>query len=144
MAFIDIFNFKKYFAAPSDSQVARYGHVNAVYDDLAPRIKNHVNYISTTSVGDIEIPITSYAGTISIFNRTLSAGTGNDDPGMFSFILTGDFITEDSMIILTSSCAAVDNVSVQYIISGNVAEISFLNYSTIAVTALKANFLIIN
>lgn len=144
MAFIDIFNFKKYFAKSSDAQVARYGHVNALYDDLAPRIKNHVNYVSTTSVGDIDIPITSYAGTVSIFNRTLSAGTGNDDPGMFSFTLTGDFITDDSMIILTSSGGAVDNVSVKYTISGNVAEISFLNYSTIAVTALKANFLIIN
>jgi hypothetical protein len=28
MAFIDIFNFKKYFATDSDSQVARVGHVN--------------------------------------------------------------------------------------------------------------------
>jgi len=35
MAFIDIFNFKKYFSKPSDSQVARYGHVNAVYDALS-------------------------------------------------------------------------------------------------------------
>ncbi len=35
MAFIDIFNFKKYFSKPSDAQVARIGHVNAVYDALS-------------------------------------------------------------------------------------------------------------
>ena len=35
MAFIDIFNFKKYFRKPSDAQVARYGHVNALYDQLS-------------------------------------------------------------------------------------------------------------
>jgi hypothetical protein len=35
MAFIDIFNFKKYFSKPSDAQVARYGHVNALYDQLS-------------------------------------------------------------------------------------------------------------
>ncbi len=34
MSFINIFNFKKYFTKPSDAQVARIGHVNAVYDAL--------------------------------------------------------------------------------------------------------------
>jgi hypothetical protein len=41
MAFIDIFNFKKYFSKPSDSQVARYGHVNALYDALQQPEKNY-------------------------------------------------------------------------------------------------------
>jgi hypothetical protein len=41
MAFIDIFNFKKYFSRPSDAQVARYGHVNALYDALSQPEKNY-------------------------------------------------------------------------------------------------------
>lgn len=32
MAFIDIFNFKKYITKQSDAQVARYGHVNAAVE----------------------------------------------------------------------------------------------------------------
>ena len=51
MAFIDIFNFKKYFSKPSDAQVARYGHVNALYDALQqPPIdlyEKHIKFYST-------------------------------------------------------------------------------------------------
>ena len=51
MAFIDIFNFKKYFSKPSDAQVARYGHVNALYDQLSantytPPYKSYVAQFS--------------------------------------------------------------------------------------------------
>ena len=42
MGFIDIFNFKKYFAKPSDSNVARYGHVNALAEATLDAVKNNV------------------------------------------------------------------------------------------------------
>lgn len=58
MAFIDIFNFKKYFSKPSDAQVARYGHVNALYDQLSAN-----TYTS---------PYKSY---VVQFNSDVSAGT---------------------------------------------------------------------
>lgn len=42
MGFIDIFNFKKYFAKASDSNVARYGHVNALAAATLGAVKNNV------------------------------------------------------------------------------------------------------
>jgi hypothetical protein len=54
MAFIDIFNFKKYFSRPSDAQVARYGHVNALYDALqqpaADLYEKHIRFYSTDGI----------------------------------------------------------------------------------------------
>jgi hypothetical protein len=41
MAFVDIFNFKKYITKPSDALTARVGHVNAVYDALQQPEKNY-------------------------------------------------------------------------------------------------------
>lgn len=63
MAFIDIFNFKKYFSKPSDSQVARYGHVNALYEALQqPTEKVFIARIGATLNGDPFI-ITEYKNT---------------------------------------------------------------------------------
>jgi hypothetical protein len=41
MAFVDIFNFKKYITKPSDATTARIGHVNALYDALQQPEKNY-------------------------------------------------------------------------------------------------------
>jgi hypothetical protein len=64
MAFIDIFNFKKYFSKPSDAQVARYGHVNALYDQLSantytPPYKSYVAnfYWRSLDNGGTGIPV---------------------------------------------------------------------------------------
>lgn len=53
MAFIDIFNFKKYITKPSDAATARIGHVNAVYDALLPSpeiYEKHIKFYSTNGV----------------------------------------------------------------------------------------------
>ena len=42
MAFIDIFNFKKYITKQSDAQVARYGHINALAGATLDAVKNNV------------------------------------------------------------------------------------------------------
>jgi hypothetical protein len=60
MAFIDIFNFKKYFSKPSDAQVARYGHVNALYDQLSantytPPYKSYVAQFSFDATQDPQL-----------------------------------------------------------------------------------------
>ena len=61
MAFIDIFNFKKYFSRPSDAQVARYGHINALYDALLQPEKNYYDVaIKIELDGDTNIIKYSY------------------------------------------------------------------------------------
>lgn len=51
MAFIDIFNFKKYFIKSSDSQVARYGHVNALADATLGAAKTNIYPDNTAALG---------------------------------------------------------------------------------------------
>lgn len=69
MAFIDIFNFKKYFSKPSDSQVARYGHVNALYDALnQPATLPYQALI-------LKVKITSTDPIVTIFENTIVNNT---------------------------------------------------------------------
>jgi hypothetical protein len=97
MAFIDIFNFKKYFRKPSDVQVARYGHVNALYDALqqAPvdLYEKHIRFYSTDGTNiesevvysnlpnlyrDLRIVITDLGSTIGVTignNNTIGNNT---------------------------------------------------------------------
>ena len=112
MAFIDIFNFKKYFAKPSDSQVARYGHVNALYDTIAPFISSPVTVTQETSLvtavtantrcGKIELAgdfnIIDGLDTIFIFNNSeittnsviLTQISGSSGNGMFTYVAITD------------------------------------------------------
>jgi hypothetical protein len=79
MAFIDIFNFKKYFATDSDSQVARVGHVN----QLARRITEPTVVTQETLepitcnayCAKINIPQISTESThiLEIFNKLVTA-----------------------------------------------------------------------
>jgi hypothetical protein len=89
MAFIEIFNFKKYFAKASDSQVARYGHVNA----LASRITSPVAYTQETSTGTT-VEINSYCGTITL------AGPIPSNTNIL-FRVNCPLVTETSVILLT-------------------------------------------
>lgn len=69
MAFIDIFNFKKYFNTPSDSQVARYGHVNAVYEALTKPTPIQVTkggFFTTLNIIEVTIDKTSDYGIIEL------------------------------------------------------------------------------
>lgn len=82
MAFIDIFNFKKYFAKPSDAQVARYGHVNALYDAL--------NQPATLpyQVLILKVKITSTDPIVTIFENTLVNNTLLDAQAVNPLTLT--------------------------------------------------------
>jgi hypothetical protein len=149
MAFIDIFNFKKYFAKSSDAQVARYGHVNALYDDLAPRIKNHGTYRSTaSSTPSVIVPITSYAGKVDLPNFGVPVaievlGAPKSEPGRVEFALSADFITENSMAIVSVGIVT-DLLLASSTCENGLITISILNYSTIEVEGITVNFLIIN
>ena len=96
MAFIDIFNFKKYFANPSDSQVARYGHINALYTDLSETISQ--NQITTGTVTqsalDATVTINARAGKV-----TLNGIPSNLDPN--SFTINNSEVTVNSIILVT-------------------------------------------
>jgi len=90
MAFIDIFNFKKYFSKPSDAQVARYGHVNALYDQLAAG--NLTSAIYPEVDGDVDI--TTPAGTLFISNPIPASD-------LLNINLNNSKITTTSTIVFT-------------------------------------------
>jgi hypothetical protein len=88
MAFIDIFNFKKYFLAPSDSQVARYGHVNALYTDVKITVGSY-----DFDIPDGDLTVTTKAGVITFLDDIVS--------GVSSFNLVSTEISASSVILLT-------------------------------------------
>jgi predicted porin len=118
MAFIDIFNFKKYFLKPSDSQVARYGHINALYNDLSESLSQ--NQITTGTVTqsaiDQSVTINARAGKI-----TLAGSITYANPN--SFTINNSEVTENSIILVTveaqynggnpfkSSTAVISNIT---------------------------------
>lgn len=144
MAFIDIFNFKKYFIKPSDSQVARYGHVNGLYEELGPRIKNPGSY-SNIGSSSITVPITTYSGVVDLPNFGITTATTIEDPGIANIQLTGDLITSSSIILITPVFNQPDLMVVTpSTISNGSIDIAFYNYSTIEIEGLTFNYLIIN
>jgi hypothetical protein len=134
MTFIDIFNFKKYFAKPSDSQVARYGHVNALYTDLK----------ITTGSYDFDIPdgdltVTTKAGVITLLDDIVSGAS-------VSFNLMHSDITENSVILLTvgsSTGQAVLATCSPVTIAGEV-NITLNNLSLTDAENVVIHYLIIN
>jgi hypothetical protein len=88
MAFIDIFNFKKYFATPSDSQVARYGHVNALYTALKITTRSY-----EFDIPDGDLTVTTKAGVITFLDDIVL--------GESSFNLVSTEISASSVILLT-------------------------------------------
>ncbi len=148
MAFIDIFNFKKYFSKPSDSQVARYGHVNALYDALNSggnyQSKFTVDTVTQTGGPTSDVTINADAGSITL------AGTVGG--GQFNFVVTNDKVTDSSIILLTFKLnSAFDaptqafGVATYGIVDGSFG-ITFARPASPTPTAipLTINFLIIN
>lgn len=84
MAFVDIFNYKKYFSNKGDSNVARIGHVNK----LAARVTSPVAVTQLTD-NQTEVTVNSYSGivrlaavipvvttqTFTVFNSNVVAGS---------------------------------------------------------------------
>jgi hypothetical protein len=108
MAFIDIFNFKKYFAKPSDSQVARYGHVNALYDTIAPFISSPVTVTQETSL-ITAVTANARCGKIEL------AGDFNIIDGLDTiFTFNNSEITTNS-VILTQISGSLGNAMFTYV-----------------------------
>lgn len=143
MAFIDIFNFKKYFAKPSDSQVARYGHVNALYDALSQSSSQSftTDKYLFNDLTDGDFDITTSAGEITF---TIADIAPNDN---VSINLNASFITEASSISIVSvGCDQVAGAILVWkstTIDGSV-NIRLYNNSAVGLTGIIINYLIIN
>jgi hypothetical protein len=146
MAFIDIFNFKKYFSKPSDSQVARYGHVNALYDALQTDSQPKFTVDTVTQVGSNGYPVTinSTAGIITM-SGTLSP-IGNN------FTVNNSKVTLNSIILLTPVTGSPSDVAKEILVIPNTIDNGSFNimaqlttnggFPTVA--PISINFLVIN
>jgi hypothetical protein len=134
MAFIDIFNFKKYFRKPSDAQVARYGHVNALYDALLQPEKNYYDVsIKIELDGDTnEVKYTVVYNEIPSTLRALRVIL-NQDP--FSDVLNISISNSPSGALTTIDYSNV-SVSTNQIITGAGAMQIIDNQQTAAVIYL--------
>lgn len=78
MSFINIFNYKKYFKKTSDANVARIGHVNAVYDALSQGSLPYKVYTALLTQSGTDAPVATVLdntlGSDVIFTRS-SIGT---------------------------------------------------------------------
>lgn len=93
MAFVDIFNYKKYFSSKGDSNVARIGHVNK----LATRVTSPTA-VTQSSAGATpnsnDVTINSYAGVITMATNLAPLTTN-------SFTVSNSFVTSSSVVLIT-------------------------------------------
>ena len=85
MAFIDIFNYKKYFRKSSDATVARVGHVNKLAEKVTP-----VEYVTQLTSNTTPVEINAPVGQITMFG--LLSGSN-------SFRVDNDRVKTDSVVI---------------------------------------------
>ncbi len=142
MAFIDIFNFKKYFAKPSDSQVARYGHVNALYETLAPYISSPITVTQETSLATA-VTANARCGKIELA-ANFSIATVLDT----TFTFNNSEITTNSVILMQlssdSGTGMYTYIAVTNIQSGNCEVTCGLDINGGAMINPVVHFLIIN
>jgi hypothetical protein len=93
MAFIDIFNYKKYFKKSSDATVARVGHVNAVYDALQTDSQPKFTVGTVTQTGTGQVTINTTAGRITM------GAVLNSTPS--SFRVNNSEVTANSIVLIT-------------------------------------------
>lgn len=132
MAFIDIFNFKKYFAVPSDSQVARYGHLNA----LAKRITDPV---IATQDAEEDVTANGYAGKITL--PTISTES------IKAIFISNNVVTSSSVVLVSIGASSFIDFPVTVSATANTGGItvSIVNTSTdYDISEPVLNFLIIN
>jgi len=98
MAFVDIFNYKKYFSNKGDSNVARIGHVNK----LAARVTSPVAVTQTTGVGT-SVTVDAYAGVITMA-EVLPVGNT-------TFKVNNSYVTAGSTVLVTLQYASVADVT---------------------------------
>ena len=134
MAFVDIFNFKKYITKPSDATTARIGHVNSLYNTLAITTGT---YEFDFSVQDNDV--TTKAGKIIFDNVNLADGDSE------RIDLNAPFITENSIPMISFNCATINDALLLNVRANNgYIRIDLLNFGSTPITALTLNYLIIN
>jgi hypothetical protein len=95
MAFIDIFNYKKYFKKSSDATVARVGHVNAVYDALQTdsQPKFTVGTVTQTVSNTTAVTINTTAGRIEMVDDLTNT--------VATFRVNNSEVTANSIVLIT-------------------------------------------
>jgi len=133
MAFIDIFNYKKYFRKSSDATVARVGHVNKLAEKVTP-----VEYITQTISNTTPVEINAPVGQITMFG--LLSGSN-------SFRVDNDRVKTDSVVIASIEYSNLaDRLDSVLAAPVNVVDGSFdIAWSTATSTtgALKINFIVL-
>lgn len=138
MAFVDIFNFKKYITKPSDATTARIGHVNALYDALANSDSAITKNTYLLATGETDVTINTKSGVIEIEDDVLGLDT-------FTFNIISADITADNpcVILITPICDEGFNFGLRYVLSEGEADITIYNRNASNATLVKLHFLII-
>ena len=133
MAFIDIFNYKKYFRKSSDATVARVGHVNKLAEKVTP-----VEYVTQLTSNTTPVEINAPVGQITMFG--LLSGSN-------SFRVDNDRVKTDSVVIASIEYSGIgDRADLVFTAPVNVVDGSFdIAWSTTTSTdgALKINFIVL-
>jgi hypothetical protein len=133
MAFIDIFNYKKYFRKSSDATVARVGHVNKLAEKVTP-----VEYVTQLTSNTTPVEINAPVGQITMFG--LLSGSN-------SFRVDNDRVKTDSVVIASIEYSNLaDRLDSVLAAPVNVVDGSFdIAWSTATSTtgALKINFIVL-
>jgi hypothetical protein len=99
MAFINIFDYKKYFSSKGDSNVARIGHVNK----LAARVTSPATVTQLTS-NTTDVTINSYSGIVRLA-AVIPINTTQ------TFTVFNSNVTAESSVILSLQYSAVADAS---------------------------------
>lgn len=136
MAFIDIFNYKKYFKNVGDSNVARIAHVNSLANRVtAPSTVTQLTNNNTT------VTIDAYSGVITM-QALLGAATAYKFSVVNAAVVTGSVILATVEYSNAADTADIIRLGTSVIIDGS------FNFHIMATTAtagpVKIHFLVIN
>ena len=137
MAFVDIFNYKKYFSNKGDSNVARIGHVNK----LAARVTSPVAVTQLTS-NTTPVTIDSYSGIITTAAVITAGG--------YVIPVTNSLVTANSTILVSLETSTTDQskdfvISINSIADGSFkVSVSIITGGVTSADVVKIHFLVIS
>lgn len=139
MAFIDIFNYKKYFKKTSDATVARVGHVNRLAEKITP-----VEYVTQLTSNTTGVEINAPVGQVTMF-APLPASPNAGYTG--SFRINNSKVTADSIIIANIEYSTIgDRADLIFSAPLNITDGTFdVAWATTGATdgPLKINFIVL-
>lgn len=104
MAFINIFNYKKYFKKTSDANVARIGHVNAVYDALSQGSLPYKVYTALLTQSGTDAPVAT------VLHNTLGSDVILERGGLGSYYVAnsaGPWDMEKTVFLTSPSTGCI-------------------------------------